>query len=283
MRRHTARGGTSLSDNAPMADPHPQRLALGLSYRGTAYHGWQSQPDGRTVQDRVESALGDFAAVPVATTCAGRTDTGVHALNQVLHFDAPVQREPFSWVRGTNRYLDRDIAVQWCQAVSADFHARRSAKGRRYRYLLLQSAVRPALEHGLCGWSFRPLDGDAMRAAAALLIGEHDFSAFRAAECQALSPVKTMRAITIGQRGVYWRFDFDASAFLHHMVRNIMGCLLAVGEGRKPSGWVTEVLHARDRDAAAPTFAPDGLYFAGPYYDARHAIPEHTPAMDWIP
>jgi tRNA pseudouridine38-40 synthase len=266
-----------------MPDPNPPRLALGLSYRGSSYQGWQSQPGGRTVQDRVEAALSAFAAVPVATICAGRTDTGVHALNQVLHFDAPVQRDGFSWVRGTNRYLDRDIAVQWCQPVGADFHARRSAQGRRYRYLLLQSPVRPSLEHGLCGWSFRVLDGAAMRAAAEQLLGEHDFSSFRAAECQALSPVKTMRAIRIVQRGAYWHFDFDASAFLHHMVRNIMGCLLAVGEGRQPPGWVGEVLKARSRDAAAPTFAPDGLYFVGPYYDASHAIPEHTPAMDWLP
>ncbi len=269
--------------NACMPDSQSQRLALGLSYRGSAYHGWQAQPDGCTVQDRVETALAEFAATAVSTVCAGRTDTGVHALNQVLHFDAPVHREPYSWVRGTNRYLARDIAVQWCQPVTPDFHARRSALGRRYRYLLLQSAVRPALEHGLCGWSFKALDGDAMRAAAALLLGEHDFSSFRAAECQALSPVKTMRAIHIEQRGAYWCFDFNASAFLHHMVRNIMGCLLAVGEGRHSPGWVAGVLAARSRDAAAPTFAPDGLYFVGPYYDARHAIPEHTPAMDWLP
>ena len=266
-----------------MPDTQSQRLALGLSYRGSAYHGWQSQPDGCTVQDRVEAALSEFAAAPVATVCAGRTDTGVHALNQVLHIDAPVQREPFSWVRGSNRYLDKDIALQWCRPVAADFHARRSAIGRRYRYLLLQSAVRPALEHSMCGWSFRPLDGEAMRAAAARLIGEHDFSSFRAAECQALSPVKTMRAIHIERRGAYWRFDFDASAFLHHMVRNLMGCLLAVGEGRQSPGWMAEVLAARSRDAAAPTFMPDGLYFVGPYYDAKHAIPEHTPAMDWLP
>jgi tRNA pseudouridine38-40 synthase len=259
-----------------------QRLALGLSYRGTAYRGWQSQPGGRTLQDRVESALGEFAAAAVSTVCAGRTDAGVHALNQVLHFDAPVQRELASWVRGSNRYLERDIAVQWCRPVAADFHARRSALGRRYRYLLLQSPVRPALEHGLCGWTFKPLDGEAMRAATTLLIGEHDFSSFRAAECQALSPVKTLRSIGIERRGACWRFDFDASAFLHHMVRNLMGCLLAVGEGRRPVSWIAEVLAARSRDAAAPTFAPDGLYFVGPYYDARHGIPEHTPVMDWL-
>jgi tRNA pseudouridine38-40 synthase len=266
-----------------MPDPQPQRLALGLSYRGTAYHGWQSQPDGCTLQDHVQQALSAFADAPVATLCAGRTDRGVHALNQVLHFDAPVQRDAFAWVRGTNRYLPSDIAVQWCKPVADDFHARRSALGRRYRYVLLQSPVRPALESGLCGWTFKLLDGAAMRQAAELLIGEHDFSSFRAAECQARSPVKVLRALEIVQRGAYWRLDFDASAFLHHMVRNLMGCLVAVGAGQRRPGWMAEVLAARSREAAAPTFAPDGLYFVGPYYDARHAIPERNPALDWLP
>jgi tRNA pseudouridine38-40 synthase len=258
------------------------RIALGLAYRGQAYLGWQSQPAGRTVQDRLEAALAAFAAVPVRTLCAGRTDAGVHALNQVVHFDAPVERAPFSWVRGTNRYLPDDIAVQWCRPVAATFHARASARGRRYVYWLLQSPVRPSVEAGTCGWVFTALDADAMRAAASHLIGEHDFSSFRAAECQARTPVKELRSIAIVRRGAYWRFDFDASAFLHHMVRNIMGCLVAVGSGKQAPGWMAEVLAAKSRDAAAPTFAPDGLYFAGPYYDARHAIPERTPTMDWL-
>ncbi len=266
-----------------MPEPGARRLALGVSYRGTAYHGWQSQPDGKTVQDRLERALSKFAAAPVGTLCAGRTDAGVHGLNQVVHLDAPVDRDPFSWVRGTNRYLDADIALQWCQSVPPGFHARNSARGRRYRYLLRESPVRPALETGLVGWTFRPLDGDAMRAAAAHLIGEHDFTSFRAAACQALSPVKTLRSIQIRQRGAVWAFDFDASAFLHHMVRNLMGCLLVVGSGREPPGWMAEVLAACSRDAAAPTFAPDGLYFVGPYYDAVLGLPEHTAAMDWLP
>jgi len=260
-----------------------QRLALGLSYRGTRYHGWQSQPDGLTVQDHLERALAQFAAQPVRTVCAGRTDTGVHAINQVVHLDAPVQRDPFSWVRGTNRYLPDDIALQWCRPMAPDFHARTHARGRRYRYLLLRSPVRPALETGLVGWVFDVLDGDAMRAAAMHLLGEHDFTSFRAAECQAATPVKTLRALDIAQRGDYWRFDFDASAFLHHMVRNIMGCLLAVGRGQQPPGWMAEVLAARDRNAAAPTFAPDGLYFAGPYYDPALGLPDHVPAHDWLP
>ena len=219
----------------------------------------------------------------MATWCAGRTDAGVHAFNQVVHIDSPVTREPFSWLRGTNRYLPSDIALQWCAAVPADFHARYSAQGRRYRYLLLESAVRPALEAGSAGWVFRPLDADAMREAAVHLIGEHDFSSFRSSECQARSPVKTLRSLQISRRGAYWRFDVDGSAFLHHMVRNIMGCLVAVGSGRQSAGWLAEVLAARNRDAAAPTFAADGLYFAGPYYDPALGLTEHNPAMDWLP
>lgn len=259
------------------------RLALGLSYRGQAYHGWQSQPDGNTVQDRVEQALSAFADQPITTVCAGRTDAGVHALNQVVHLDAPVERDAFSWVRGTNRFLPADIAVQWCRPVDAGFHARNSARGRRYRFVILESPVRPALEEGLAGWVFRPLDGEAMRDAAVLLLGEHDFSSFRAANCQSPTPVKTLRSIAIERRGAYWRLDFDANAFLYHMVRNIVGCLVAVGQGRQPPGWMAEVLAAKSRDAAAPTFPPAGLYFAGPYYDAALGLPEHTPAMDWLP
>ena len=259
------------------------RLALGLSYRGQAYHGWQSQRDGRTVQDVLEKALAAFAAQPVSTVCAGRTDSGVHGVNQVVHFDTALERELFSWVRGTNRYLPADIAVQWCRAVPASFHARNSARGRRYRFIVLESPVRPALEQGLVGWTFRPLDGDAMRSAAEHLLGEHDFTSFRAADCQSPTPVKTLRAIDISRRGAYWRFDFDANAFLQHMVRNLMGCLLAVGSGRQAPLWMAEVLAARDRDIAAPTFPADGLYFLGPYYDAAFGIPEHAAAADWLP
>ncbi len=280
-----------------------QRLALGISYRGTAYQGWQSQASGRTVQDELERALCQFAAQPIRVHCAGRTDAGVHGCNQVVHLNTPVEREASSWVRGTNRYLPRDIAVQWCVPTCPDFDARRSAIGRRYRYVLLQSAVRPAIEFGACGWTFYALNAGAMREAAVCLVGEHDFSSFRAAQCQALSPVKTLRALKISfhgretlqahnaaaatpalpQQAGYWRFEFDGNAFLHHMVRNMVGCLVAVGSGRHPPGWMAEVLAARSRAVAAPTFAPEGLYFLGPYYDAVHALPEHTPAMDWLP
>ena len=259
------------------------RWALGVSYRGSAYNGWQSQPDGHTVQDHLERALSTLADARVTTVCAGRTDAGVHALNQVVHFDAPVQRDAFSWVRGTNRYLPPDIAVQWSQPVALDFHARFSAHGRRYRYLLLRSPVRPSIETGLVGWVFDDIALEPMREAAQLLLGEHDFSSFRASECQAKSPVKTLRSLAIDQRGAYWRFEFDANAFLQHMVRNIMGCLLAVGSGRRPPQWLAEVLAARNRDAAAPTFAAEGLYFAGPYYDAGLQLPERVAPSDWLP
>ena len=259
------------------------RVVLGIGYRGQAYQGWQSQPGGQTIQDRLERALGQFADQPVRTMCAGRTDTGVHALNQVVHLDTEVAREPQSWVRGTNRFLPADIAVQWCRLTDDSFHARYSAIGRRYVYVLLESVVRPAVEAGAVGWSFRPLDGAAMEVAAQLLVGEHDFSAFRSAECQAASAVKTMRSIHISKRGAYWRFEFDASAFLHHMVRNLMGCLVAVGSGARSPDWLAEVLALRERRLAAATFPADGLYFVGPYYDAVHAIPDRSAAMDWLP
>jgi tRNA pseudouridine38-40 synthase len=202
---------------------------------------------------------------------------------QVVHFDTPLEREPFSWVRGTNRYLPGDIAVQWAQPVPDAFHSRASAIGRRYAYLLLESPVRPSLETGRAGWVFRSLDVNAVREAAALLLGQHDFSSFRAAECQAKSPVKTLRRVEVNRRGAYWRFDFEADAFLHHMIRNIMGCLVAVGQGLHAPDWMLQVLAAKDRDAAAPTFSPDGLYFLGPTYDGKWGLPERTALFDFLP
>ena len=196
------------------------RLALGISYLGAAYQGWQSQPSGQTVQDRLEAALAAFATTPIATLCAGRTDAGVHGLMQVVHFDTPLRRELFSWVRGVNRFLPPDIAVQWAREVPETFHAHTSALARRYAYILLESPVRPSLEAGRAGWSFRPLDGAAMQQAASHLLGEHDFTSFRAAACQALSPVKTLTRASVTRCGPYWRFDFEANAFLHHIIRN---------------------------------------------------------------
>lgn len=259
------------------------RVAIGVSYLGQRYCGWQSQPSGASVQDHVEAALSRFAGTPIRTVCAGRTDSGVHALMQVVHFDTALEREPFSWVRGTNRYLPNDIALQWARTVPSSFHSRASAMARRYAYIVLESPVRPSLDHGRVGWSFRPLNISAMREAAAHLIGEHDFSSFRAAECQARGPVKRLAQLDIERRGAYWRFDFEANAFLHHMVRNIMGCLLAVGHGLHPPDWMRSVLAARSRAAAAPTFAPDGLYFLGPVYAAEWGLPDRTAAYDWLP
>ncbi len=259
-----------------------QRWALGISYNGQGYEGWQSQPSGRTVQDHLEAALSQFAAEPVATVCAGRTDAGVHGLMQVVHFDTALQREAFSWVRGTNSFLPPDIAVQWAHPVPTQFHSRASASARRYAYVLLESAVRPSVEAGRVGWVFRPLEARAMQTAANALLGEHDFTSFRASGCQARSPVKTMHRIEISSRGPYWRFEFEANAFLHHMIRNIMGCLVVVGQGLQPPTWMAQVLAARSRDAAAPTFSPDGLYFLGPVYDAAWGLPSQTPPYDWV-
>ena len=263
------------------------RLALGITYSGSAYEGWQSQLSGNTVQDRLELALAKFADQPLRVMCAGRTDAGVHALMQVVHFDTVLHREIPSWVRGTNAFLPADIAVQWAQAVPAEFHSRGSAIARRYAYVVLESPVRPSVEAGRVGWVYRPLDGTAMQQAAQHLLGEHDFTSFRAAQCQARSPVKTITRIEITQRpgpaSKYWRFEFEANAFLHHMIRNIMGCLIAVGQGKQPPGWLAEVMAARRRDAAAPTFPPDGLYFMGPVYEDHYRLPARTAAYDWLP
>lgn len=259
------------------------RMALGVSYAGQNYEGWQRQLSGNTVQDKLENALYAFTQREVGTICAGRTDAGVHGLMQVVHFDTEIRRDTNAWVRGTNSHLPGDIAVQWARSVPDSFHARASAIGRRYAYVLMESAVRPSVERGRIGWVFRPLDLAAMQAAAALLLGEHDFTSFRASQCQALSPVKTLRRVDIAQRGAYWRFEFEANAFLHHMIRNLMGCLLAIGRGDRPVAWMTEVLAARDRRVAAPTFAPDGLYFLGPRYEDHWGLPERVPAYDWLP
>ena len=274
---------TASKVTAPSATIRPVRIALGLSYLGNAYQGWQSQSSGQTVQDRLERALGDFATHRITTLCAGRTDAGVHGLMQVVHFDTEVSREPSSWVRGTNRYLPNDIAVEWAQPVPDAFHARASAVARRYSYVLRESPVRPSVDAGRVGWSFRPLDGAAMQRASLHLLGEHDFTSLRASACQALSPVKHLMVLDITRRGAYWRFDFQANAFLHHMIRNLMGCLVQVGQGMQAPDWVRDVLAARDRDAAAPTFSPDGLYFLGPVYDAAWGLPDRTAAYDWLP
>jgi tRNA pseudouridine38-40 synthase len=243
------------------------RIALGLEYDGSAFCGWQSQAGGGSVQDALESALSVVADSPIRVACAGRTDAGVHALAQVVHFDTDAARPDTAWVRGVNAHLPPSIAVRWAQPVSSDFHARFSARGRRYRYLLLNRGERPGLMAGRVGWYHRPLDAQAMAQAAGLLLGEHDFSAFRAAECQAKSPVKTLRRAEVLRHGDLLVFDFEASAFLHHMVRNLVGALVYVGKGAHPPAWLGKLLAGRDRARAAPTFDASGLYFAGVDYD----------------
>jgi tRNA pseudouridine38-40 synthase len=264
------------------------RVALGLSYAGQTYEGWQSQPNGCTVQDHLEAALSSFATQPVRTLCAGRTDSGVHGLMQVVHFDTPIHRDMQSWVRGTNTTLPSDIAVQWAQEVPDSFHARGSALSRRYAYIVLQSPVRPSLEAGRVGWVYRPMHIEPMQEAAQCLLGEHDFTSFRASSCQALSPVKNIMHIGIQRIGqsedsAYWRVDFQATAFLHHMIRNLMGCFVAIGQGLQPPDWMQAVLQARSRKVAAPTFSPDGLYFLGPVYDSAWGLPMRTAVYDSLP
>lgn len=249
-----------------------QRIALGLCYDGTVWHGWQKQPSAHTVQDQFEKALSQFLAVPTSAVCAGRTDSGVHALNQVVHIDTAVVRSRESWVRGLNALLPLSISVQWTQPVSDGFHARFSAKNRRYVYLLHNSRVRSPLLHNKVGWVFRPLELEPMRQAAAYFLGEHDFTTFRAAECQAKSPVRDLRQLEIHQRGDLFVFEFAANAFLHHMIRNIMGALVYVGMGRKEPAWVSYLLEAKDRHVSAPTFAAEGLYLAGVDYPCQYGL-----------
>ncbi len=262
-----------------------RRIALGVQYDGEPWGGWQTQPHGNTVQDALERAMAQFAQRDIDTTCAGRTDAGVHALEQVVHFDTDLRRDMFSWVRGVNAYLPSSVVVRWAAEVAPGsdglFHARFSARSRTYHYVLYNNAVRSPLLHGRAGWVFRPLDVERMREAAQCLLGTHDFSAFRAAECQAKTPVKDMQEVQIVQRGDVIVFTFRASAFLHHMVRNLVGSLIFVGSGRREPGWLKEVLEGRDRSLAAPTFAPDGLYLAKVGYEAHWKLPQEQPMLPW--
>lgn len=252
------------------------RIVLGLEYCGVGFCGWQSQPQCCGVQDALEAAVSAIAGARTGVTAAGRTDTGVHAAFQVAHFDTTATRPLTAWVRGVNSHLPAGMAVLWARAVGDDFHARFAAIERGYRYVLLNHPVRPGLNSGLIGWHHRPLDADAMNRAAAALIGRHDFSAFRAAECQARSPVKELRLARVERRGDYLLFDFRADGFLHHMVRNVMGSLVQVGAGARPPEWVGALLDSRDRTRAAPTFDPAGLYLTHIRYPPHFALPENS-------
>jgi tRNA pseudouridine38-40 synthase len=249
------------------------KIALGLEYDGGKFCGWQSQSGGCGVQDHLEAALAQMAGHTVRVAAAGRTDTGVHALMQVVHFDTEAVRPENAWVRGVNAFLPTAVRVLWAREVDAEFHARFSAERRSYQYWLQTSPVAPAILHGRAGWYHRELDLEAMRQAAALLVGEHDFSAFRAAECQAKSPIKQLTRAEISRHGQFILFEFSASAFLHHMVRNLVGSLVYVGRGEHPPRWMGDLLHQKDRTRAAPTFAPDGLYLSGVHYDAKWGLP----------
>jgi tRNA pseudouridine38-40 synthase len=249
------------------------RIALGLEYDGSRFLGWQTQPGGGAVQDALEKALAGIAGQPVATVCAGRTDSGVHARAQVVHFDTDVARPDSAWVRGVNALLPDTVAVLWSRPVDGEFHARFSARARSYRYELLNRPVRPALEATRVGWFHQPLEAGRMREAAAYLVGENDFSAFRSSECQAKSPVRTLHSLDIEERAGQIHFVLRANAFLHHMVRNIVGTLVYVGSGKRPPSWAKEVLLSRKRSEAAPTFSPEGLYLEKIEYEDRWKLP----------
>ena len=251
------------------------RIALGVEYDGSLFFGWQSQAEGRTVQDTLQSALSQIAGNSISVIAAGRTDTGVHALEQVVHFDTDVERPLTAWVRGANALLPKSIAVLWAHAVPDEFHARFSAQARSYQYVLVNRPPRVGVHHGKVGWFHAPLDVAAMREAAQYLLGVHDFSAFRSSECQARTPVKNLQRLDIEQHGDTIIFNLTADAFLHHMVRNIVGCLVYVGKGKHPPSWLAEVLAGRERSLAAPTFAPDGLYLRRVSYDAKWRLPQN--------
>lgn len=258
------------------------RVALGLEYSGVGFCGWQSQPQGCGVQDALQAAVSTIAGTKTAVTAAGRTDTGVHAAFQVAHFDTDAQRPLTAWVRGVNSHLPAGVAVLWARELDETFHARFAATQRGYRYVLLNHPVRPGLNQGRVGWHHRPLDVDAMNRAAAHLIGQHDFSAFRAAECQAKSPVKELRLAQVARRGDYLLCDFRADGFLHHMVRNLMGCLVQVGAGSQTPEWLGELLQGRDRTRAAPTFDAAGLYLTHIRYPAHFALPESSDRWPFV-
>ncbi|WP_370543404.1 tRNA pseudouridine(38-40) synthase TruA [Herbaspirillum sp. Sphag1AN] len=274
-----------------------RRIVLGVQYDGASWQGWQTQPHGLTVQDKLESALRQFTLREIATTCAGRTDSGVHALEQVVHFDTEIVRDKFSWVRGVNAFLPASIAVRWAcelpieevdaarsrtaQDREGGFHSRFSATARTYHYLLYNHPVRSPLLAGKAGWTFRPLDVALMQQGADFLVGEHDFTSFRAVECQAKSPIRQMESLQVKRNGDMIVFTLKANAFLHHMVRNIVGSLIFVGNGNQPPEWIAQVLAQKDRSRAAPTFMPDGLYLARVDYPTQWVLPQESHSWPW--
>ena len=250
------------------------RIALGIEYDGSQYHGWQSQTGLHTVQQTLETAISKVADAPISVVCAGRTDTAVHATAQVVHFDYEKQRSMRSWVYGVNAYLPKDVAVLWATEVSEDFHARFSAQSRRYRYIIFNGIVRPALFHTKVSWQYRQLDDRLMHEAAQLLIGEHDFTSFRSVQCQSKTPRRQIMDVTVTRKNDIIMIDICANAFLHHMVRNIAGVLISVGSLKNRVGWVKEVLAAKDRRLGAETAPPYGLYLVEVTYPQMFELPK---------
>jgi tRNA pseudouridine38-40 synthase len=256
------------------------RFAARLEYDGRAYSGWQHQPGLSTVQDVLQRAIGRVADAPIDCTCAGRTDAGVHALAQVVHFDSDAARSERSWRLGANTYLPRDVSVLWVREVPGHFHARYSALARSYRYLILNRDSRPGLAAGRATWERRPLDAARMHASAQVLLGEHDFSAFRAIECQAKSPMRRIDSLQVSRQAEWIALDITANAFLHHMVRNIAGLLMSVGQGESAPERVSAVLESRDRKISAATAPPDGLYLSEVHYAPEFDLPPPASEVD---
>jgi tRNA pseudouridine38-40 synthase len=252
------------------------RIALGIEYDGTDFPGWQRLTHATAIQTVVEEALGFVADHPVEVTCAGRTDSGVHAQCQVIHFDTPAQRSERGWVLGVNSRLPPSVAARWAKTVSDEFHARYRALARRYRYVIVNRPMRPALEARYVAWERAPLDADTMHRAAQALIGEHDFSAFRTVACQARTARRRVHEIRVERAGDRIALEIQANAFLHHMVRNIVGSLLPIGRREQPETWIAQLLAGRDRALAGPTAPPQGLTFLRPLYPAEFGLPQEA-------
>ncbi|MBU2705275.1 tRNA pseudouridine(38-40) synthase TruA [Zooshikella marina] len=261
---------TLVSDSTSQpVDSDTQRYAASVEYDGSPFLGWQTQKHGPSVQAAVEVALSKVANHPVSVVCAGRTDTGVHASNQIIHFDSSADRSLRGWVFGANSNLPPQVAVRWVKPVSTEFHARFRADYRRYRYVIYNAPVRPAALAKGVTWNYRPLDAEKMHEAAQCLVGEHDFTSFRAIGCQAKTPCRNISHLTVKRYGELVVIDVQANAFLHHMVRNIAGVLMAIGCGKRPVNWIQEVLAVQDRTQGGVTAPPYGLYFVDVGY------PEH--------
>ena len=258
------------------------RYAACVEYDGAAFSGWQTQKhDVRTVQECVEAALSRVANQVTPIITAGRTDSSVHATHQVIHFDSNAERSEFAWCRGTNRFLDHDVRLKWVVAVDDDFHARFSALSRSYRFVIYNSSIQSALYRRLATHEYQSLDVERMNVGAHHLIGEHDFSSLRAAGCQAHSPIRNMHSIEVQQQGNWVWFDVTANAFLQHMVRNIAGCLIEIGSGKRDPQWMADTLAARDRTKAGVTAPPYGLYLAGVEYPEEFTLPSKLNAVSY--